>query len=96
MDDKKNVNEMPLSIKHVLFKNNIIKVINESGLPGWAVEDIMTNILEQLRKINANQLAQDQKQYEEQLKASEENNDNDEENSVEEAEEEHPVMNGEE
>lgn len=72
MDNKENAIEIPISIKHNAFRNNIVKLINGSGLPGWAAEDILTNVLEELRKINANQLAQDQKQYEESLKAAKE------------------------
>lgn len=68
--------DKPLTIKRKEFVHNLETLINQSGLPLFAVEDTLTGILPQIHAAAQMQEEQDEKEYarslEENQKESEE------------------------
>lgn len=49
-------------------KENIVKIINESGLPPFLVEPILKDLYNQINILKQQELEQSKKQYEDSLK----------------------------
>lgn len=52
-------------------KENIVKIINESGLPPFLVEPIIKDLYNQVNNLKQQELEQSKKQYEDSLKQEE-------------------------
>ena len=52
-------------------KENLVKVINESGLPPFLVEPILKDLYNQISILKQQELEQSKKQYEDSLKQEE-------------------------
>ena len=52
-------------------KENIVKIINESGLPPFLVEPIIKDLYNQINILKQQELEQSKKQYEDSLKQEE-------------------------
>ena len=56
--------EKPISLKHNEFKHQLIDLVNNCGLPGWVIEDVLQLVIQDVQKINIQQLDADIKNYE--------------------------------
>ena len=62
----------PITLLREEFIENLVNLCNNSGLPFFAVEDILQGMITNVHTAAQQQLTQDQKLYEEQLKKHEE------------------------
>lgn len=61
--------EKPLSIKREEFVKGLIALVNECGLPPFAVLDVMRQMTGEIERLTAQQYEADKKAWEESLKA---------------------------
>lgn len=57
----------PTSIVREEFKNNLVNLINDSGLQMFIIEPILQSVLAEVRAVANAQLEMDKKRYEESL-----------------------------
>lgn len=61
----------PISIVREEFKNDLIDLINKSGLQMFIIEPILHSVLTEVRSVANAQLEMDKKRYNESLKVAE-------------------------
>lgn len=66
--------EKPIRLKLKEFKNNLVTLINTSGLPLFVVEPIMKDILQEVQIKMEQEYQQDKMTYENSLAQEQENN----------------------
>ena len=67
--------EKPISVKRMEFIDNLVELVNNSGLPPFVVEPILNDAHKSIQmEVNKMYLAEKQ-QYEEQLQKQQEQND---------------------
>lgn len=59
----------PITLLREEFINNIVQVCNDSGLPFFAIEDVLKSLLQEIHNAGLQQLQEDKKRYEEQTAA---------------------------
>lgn len=64
----------PVTLVRQEFINDITKLINESSLPAFVIEDILEKILKQVHDLTNIQYEQEKKRYEELISENSENN----------------------
>lgn len=57
-------NNKPITLVREDFINNIIELCNNSGLPFFAIEDVLKNLLQEIHSASLQQLEEDKKRYE--------------------------------
>lgn len=58
----------PINLVYKETEDKLVEVINNSGLPAFALKSIIEKILPQLNQLEQTQLVEAQKQYEQELK----------------------------
>lgn len=56
--------EKPITIKIQELKENLAKLINESGLPSYIIEPIIKDFYQEIYKLNQAQFLKDKEEYE--------------------------------
>lgn len=59
--------EKPISVKRVEFINNLVELVNNSGLPPFVVEPILKDALASIQMESEKMYLIEKKQYEEQM-----------------------------
>ena len=62
----------PITIVYEDFKQNMINIINDSGLPMFMVEPVLQNCLSEVRAVMQRQQEMDKEQYEKSLQENNE------------------------
>ena len=62
------MNNKPITIIREEFIQGIVGLCNNSGLPFFVIEDVLKNMLQEVHNANIQQLEEDKKRYEAQLK----------------------------
>ena len=57
--------EKPVTIRREELRQNVTKLVNESGLPAFVVADMFEGFLRELRMLERQQLTEDQRRYSE-------------------------------
>ena len=66
------MNNKPITILRDEFINNVVELCNNSGLPFFAIEDVLKSLIQEIHNASLQQLESDKKQYEAQNKTIEE------------------------
>ena len=65
------MNNKPITLLREEFINNAVDLCNNSGLPMFAIEDVLKSLLSEIHSASVQQLEEDKKRYEAQQKAKE-------------------------
>ncbi len=65
------MNNKPITIIREDFIKDLIDLCNNSGLPLFAIEDVLRSVTADVHNASVHQLEEDKKRYEEQQKAAE-------------------------
>lgn len=60
--------DKPITVAREEFIEALVKLVNESGLPMFAVEDVLKNITSEVKMAAQQQYEADKKRYEEEAK----------------------------
>ena len=67
-----NTNIMkPITLMREDFINNIVDLCNNSGLPFFAIEEVLKTLTQEIHMAAGKQLEQDKQRYQEQIKTQE-------------------------
>jgi hypothetical protein len=66
------MNNKPITILRDEFIQNVVNLCNESGLPFFVIEDVLSGLLKETHAASIKQLEEDKKLYEAQIKAKDE------------------------
>lgn len=66
------MNNKPITILRDEFIQNVVNLCNESGLPFFVIEDVLSDILKEIHGASIKQLEEDKKRYEAQIANTEE------------------------
>ncbi len=61
----------PLSVAYEEFKQNMLNIINNAGLPAFIVENVLQNYLIEIKAIAKQQYQSDRTEYEQSLMTKE-------------------------
>ena len=61
----------PLSVAYEEFKQNMLNIINNAGLPAFIVETVLQNYLIEIKAISKQQYQSDKEEYEKSLMTKE-------------------------
>lgn len=70
--DKKT--QKPITLLRNDFVTNIVELCNNSGLPFFAVEDVLKGLIQEVHTAAQQQLSEDTKRYQELIKKQEKEN----------------------
>ena len=63
--------DKPVTIRREELRQDVTKLVNESNLPAFVVADMFEKFLQELRMLERQQLAEDQRNYSEESEVEE-------------------------